>query len=196
MLTVNSTGDDLTDAGPVSERREHSFDFDEPDHFTAGAVGEPGQRVFYLQAAPGRRSVATLRLEKQQVGGAGRVPRPASWPTCPTPRPPPGDVELDRAGRSPSGSSASLAVAYEEADDRILLVAEELVVSPTTTTTPTSPPIRRADRAAPPPASASPASRSPPSSARATELVAVGPAACPLCGRPIDPDGHACPTLN
>ena len=28
-----------------------SFDFDEPDHFTTGAVGEPGHRVFYLQAA-------------------------------------------------------------------------------------------------------------------------------------------------
>jgi hypothetical protein len=27
-----------------------SFEFDGPDHFTAGAMGPPGQRVFYLQA--------------------------------------------------------------------------------------------------------------------------------------------------
>ena len=43
-----------------------SFDFDEPDHFTAGTVGEPGHRIFFLQAAQAG-SVATLRLEKQQV---------------------------------------------------------------------------------------------------------------------------------
>ncbi|RPH85352.1 MAG: DUF3090 family protein, partial [Candidatus Rokuibacteriota bacterium] len=27
-----------------------SFQLEAPDHFTAGAVGSPGQRVFYLQA--------------------------------------------------------------------------------------------------------------------------------------------------
>ena len=43
-----------------------SFDFREPDRFTAGTVGEPGRRVFYLQAAEGP-AVASLRLEKQQV---------------------------------------------------------------------------------------------------------------------------------
>ena len=43
-----------------------SFDFDEPDHFTVGTVGEPGHRIFFLQAAQSG-SVATLRLEKQQV---------------------------------------------------------------------------------------------------------------------------------
>ena len=32
--------------------------------------------------------------------------------------------------------------------------------------------------------------------ARAAELVVSGRPICPLCGRPIDPDGHACPRLN
>ena len=43
-----------------------SFDFDEIDVFTAGAIGPKGQRVFYLQA---RSSDGTLsfKLEKQQV---------------------------------------------------------------------------------------------------------------------------------
>ncbi|MCB1260917.1 MAG: DUF3090 family protein, partial [Acidimicrobiales bacterium] len=40
--------------------------FDQPDRFTVGAVGEPGERVFYLQATQAA-DVLTLRLEKQQV---------------------------------------------------------------------------------------------------------------------------------
>src|SRR4029077_1318982 len=43
-----------------------SFQLAEPDHFTAGAVGQPGQRVFYLQARE-RRSLITLKCEKEQV---------------------------------------------------------------------------------------------------------------------------------
>ncbi|MCI3949131.1 MAG: hypothetical protein K0R11_1065, partial [Acidimicrobiales bacterium] len=43
-----------------------SFDLPEPDRFTAGTVGPPGQRVFFLQADGGGQ-VVTLRLEKAQV---------------------------------------------------------------------------------------------------------------------------------
>jgi hypothetical protein len=31
---------------------------------------------------------------------------------------------------------------------------------------------------------------------RARELVAGGRPPCPLCGGPLDPEGHACPRLN
>ena len=67
-----------------------SFDLDRPDHFTAGAVGAPGQRVFYLQAREGR-TLVTLKSEKEQVRALGEYlstllervpdagdPRPAS----------------------------------------------------------------------------------------------------------------------
>ena len=47
------------------------FDLREPDRFTAGAVGEPGSRVFFLQAVEGTQ-VVSLRLEKQQVGALGQ----------------------------------------------------------------------------------------------------------------------------
>ena len=40
-----------------------SFEIPEVDHLTAGAVGPPGQRVFYLQAGHGEQ-VVSLRLEK------------------------------------------------------------------------------------------------------------------------------------
>ena len=42
------------------------FEFDPPDRFVAGTVGEPGQRTFYLQASGGGR-VTSVALEKQQV---------------------------------------------------------------------------------------------------------------------------------
>jgi len=44
-----------------------SFDFEAPDHFTTGAVGPQGQRVFYLQSRDARL-VATLKCEKEHVG--------------------------------------------------------------------------------------------------------------------------------
>src|SRR6476646_8327563 len=67
----------MTPAGrcATSARREglmgDHFSFDELDVFTAGTVGPPGQRIFYLQARHGLASV-TLRCEKQQVAALGR----------------------------------------------------------------------------------------------------------------------------
>ena len=43
-----------------------SFEFVAPDHFTAGAVGPPGQRVFYLQSRE-KGTLITLKSEKEQV---------------------------------------------------------------------------------------------------------------------------------
>ena len=43
-----------------------SFEFVAPDHFTAGAVGPPGQRVFYLQSRE-KGKLVTLKSEKEQV---------------------------------------------------------------------------------------------------------------------------------
>ena len=40
-----------------------SFDLPEPDRFTTGTVGPPGQRVFFIQASEGGH-VVTLRIEK------------------------------------------------------------------------------------------------------------------------------------
>ena len=43
-----------------------SFEVDSPDHFAAGAVGPPGQRVFYLQSRDAGRLI-TLKVEKEHV---------------------------------------------------------------------------------------------------------------------------------
>ncbi len=42
------------------------YSFDTPDRFICGAVGQPGRRTFYLQAAKGDR-VISVALEKAQV---------------------------------------------------------------------------------------------------------------------------------
>ena len=42
------------------------FSFDIPDRFVVGAIGQPGQRTFYLQAAKGAQ-VVSVALEKAQV---------------------------------------------------------------------------------------------------------------------------------
>src|SRR5262245_15431164 len=41
-------------------------EFDPPERFVAGTVGEPGARTFFLQARSGQRLVS-VALEKQQV---------------------------------------------------------------------------------------------------------------------------------
>ena len=42
------------------------FDYDPPERFVAGTVGEPGSRTFFLQARSGNR-LTSVALEKQQV---------------------------------------------------------------------------------------------------------------------------------
>src|SRR6476660_5885823 len=42
------------------------FEFDPPDRFVAGTVGQPGERTFYLQASGGGR-IVSVALEKVQV---------------------------------------------------------------------------------------------------------------------------------
>ena len=164
-----------------------SFAFDEPDHFTAGTVGEPGHRVFFIQARQDGE-VASLRLEKQQVAALGEylggilADLPDAEPTVA----PPDLIEPAIA----EWVVRTLAVAYEEADDRILLVAEELqpededdpegfsLEDPATARFR----LTRAQTAA--------------FIERANELVTSGRPLCRLCGMPMDPEGHPCPRNN
>ncbi len=100
-----------------------SFDFDEPDHFTAGTVGEPGHRIFFLQAGQSG-SVATLRLEKQQVAALAEY-LAGILADLPDAEAAAAEVDLIEPAIE-EWVVGALAVAYEEATDRILLVAEEL----------------------------------------------------------------------
>ncbi len=173
-----------------------SFDVTDPMVFTAGAVGEPGRRVFYLQAqAPG--TVVTLKCEKQQVGALAEYlgdlledlpsPDPAGVPTI---------LSLLEP-LVPEWAVGSLAVAWDENADRLVLVAEELPL---------------VDENAGPVGEESAPSDEEQTLARARfqltreqvaafvaharEVIAGGRPPCPYCGRPLDPEGHACPRMN
>jgi uncharacterized repeat protein (TIGR03847 family) len=155
-----------------------SFEIDELDHLTAGAIGPPGQRVFYLQAGQGAQ-VVSLRLEKAQVAAlvaylAGML----------ADMPPPGDLPTDLDLIEPVVAEwvvASLGVTYDEDADRVIIVAEELV--------------EEGDEAARARITAT-REQVAALSMRGAEAVAAGRPPCPLCGQPLDPEGHTCPRLN
>jgi uncharacterized repeat protein (TIGR03847 family) len=159
-----------------------SFDLPDPDRFTAGTVGEPGHRVFYLQAGSATATV-TLLLEKTQVGALAEylADMLADLPTAPDhERPGPEDMAL----REPVDHAwvvGSIGVAYDEDDDRVMLVAEELGEEDADNATARLR-LTRGQAAA--------------FVDHARELVAAGRPPCPFCGRPLDPEGHVCPRSN
>src|SRR5262245_11838791 len=152
------------------------FELHEPERFTAGAVGEPGARTFYLQAVEGD-ALVSLRLEKEQVAALAEY-LGGLLADLPTPSDLPDDLSLVEPV-IPEWVVGSLAVAYNEAEDRILVVAEEFVPEPDEDDEPTEPVepararfhITREQVAAFVP--------------YVHELVASGRPLCPICGRPI-----------
>jgi uncharacterized repeat protein (TIGR03847 family) len=181
-----------------------SFDFDAPERFCAGTIGEPGQRVFFLQMeADGL--VVSLRLEKQQVAALAEY---LSGILDDLPTVDPADVADAGDLVEPVVAEwvvGSLGVAWEEASDRVVLVAEEAVA------------IEMADEddedeeddeddldvddEDDAPHGATARIRLTRAQVRAfvtqaRELVSAGRPACPLCGQPMDPDGHVCPRSN
>lgn len=159
-----------------------SFDLPSADRFTAGTVGEPGHRVFYLQAGSGPRTV-TLRLEKTQVAALAEFVGDLLADLPPVPpgeRPGPADLAL----REPVDDAwvvGSIGVAYDEDEDRVVLVVEELGEEGEDTATARFR-LTRGQAAA--------------FAEHARELVAAGRPPCPFCGRPLDPEGHVCPRSN
>jgi uncharacterized repeat protein (TIGR03847 family) len=178
-----------------------SYELEGPDHFTAGAVGPPGQRVFYLQAREGDRLV-TLKCEKEQVAALGEYLGGllARLSGAPTPAADKRDLLQPVEAAWPVGS---LGVGYDGDRDRIVVVAnervegeeddeeqdEEEIVEATAETEAAATEgasarfvITRAQAAA--------------FVERAKALLKAGRPTCPMCGEPRDPAGHACPRSN
>ncbi len=174
-----------------------AFDFAEPDHVTAGAIGPPGQRVFYLQARQAGE-VVSLRLEKQQVAALCDYLAGILADLAPVTDELPAELELIEPVLA-EWVVGALAVAYEEADDRIVLVAEELV-----------PEAGEDEDADADDFGAGLDDDDVPSTARfrmsraqvlamvrhAAAVVTAGREICQICGRPMDPEGHLCPRNN
>jgi len=170
-----------------------SFEVDSPDHFTAGAVGPPGQRVFYLQSRDGTRLI-TLKVEKEHVRAlaeyvSGLLARVKGAPGAAR-----GGAELLEP-LEVAWDVGSLAVGYDESQDRVVVEASELIEA------------EEGDEEEGAPA---PEPEIEPAMARfritraqaavfverANELMKGGRPTCPVCSRPMDPEGHVCPRAN
>jgi uncharacterized repeat protein (TIGR03847 family) len=201
-----------------------SFHLPDPLHFTAGTVGPPGQRVFYLQMGDASE-LLTFKLEKQQVAALAEylsgiladLP-PLAHPLLPAP----GLIEPV----VPEWIVGGIGIAVDEASDRILLVVHELVPE-------TEGDAEMAELLAElagleledddddddddegleeldedefddefdeDDAATARVRLSRQQVAafieRATELVEAGRPFCPFCGLPSNPDGHFCPRAN
>lgn len=165
---------------------------DQPSRVSVGAIGPVGERLFVLQGRQDRQLV-TIKVEKVQVSSLatylGRMLRQLDRP-----HDLPSEEELDlEAFESPDFTAASLALTYDEGEDRIVLVVDEVdnedddedELEPGGIEVEGSMArfaMTREQAAA--------------LAIRATELVEAGRPPCPLCGYPLDPRGHVCPRTN
>ena len=183
------------------------FEFDPPERFVAGTVGQPGERTFYLQASGDGRLVS-VALEKVQVaalaekldelldevrrrhGSDSSIPAAASVDLEDVrPLDPPveeefrvgtlalawdddtGQVIVEAQSAEPAESAESLAAEGVSGESGVAFTGDLLRVR-------ISPDVARAF------------------SKRAQRVVAAGRPPCPLCGNPLDPEGHVCPRQN
>jgi len=158
-----------------------SFEFEAPDHFTAGAVGPPGQRVFYLQARQARQLV-TLKSEKEQVRALGeylarlleKLPETSERQT-------PDTALLDPVNAN--WIIAALGAGYDRDGGRIVLEARELLEEETDQ----EPAVARFHITLVQAAAFV---------ERVRDLMQAGRPICPVCHQPKDPEGHVCPHSN
>jgi uncharacterized repeat protein (TIGR03847 family) len=174
------------------------FLFDTPERFVAGTVGEPGNRTFFLQAREGTRIVSVAleklqvaalaqrlielleELERRGVAGAAEVPG-AVGDTAAL------DEPINEAFRV-----GTLSLGWDTADDLVLLEARELTGDEEAEEEfddedEDGPDLLRV-RVAPAEVRRF--------VARAVRVLAAGRPPCPLCGQPLDPQGHLCPRRN
>lgn len=176
-----------------------SFELTDPDLFTAGAIGQPGHRVFYLQARQDG-AVVTFKCEKQQVAALADYLEGllSDLPDLPDPT----DAALSSA-ESPSMDLiepaidewvvGALGVAYNNVADRFIIEAEELLIAPDDISEAEAEELAANAGRAKFSISRAQVARFVP---HAHALVTAGRPPCFLCGRPLDPEGHVCPRNN
>jgi uncharacterized repeat protein (TIGR03847 family) len=171
------------------------IELDPVDRITAGATGEPGERVFYLQGRQSQRLV-TIAVEKQQVellaASLVEILARAGKETGEGPA----EEEMDLEDPIvPEWRAGRLSIGYDEGRDLVLLECEEYVEEeggeggegegagivgdePGRVRFWTS---REQALAL---------------ARHGAAVAAAGRPRCELCGNPMDPEGHVCPALN
>jgi len=175
------------------------FVFDPPERFVAGTTGDPGSRTFFLQAREGERVVSVV-LEKVQVAVlADRLNQlldelERRGITEPEP-PPPSDAEPLDEPIVEAFRAGTLTLGWDGSTDRVLVEAraqtedaeEAEVEELEDDDSEDGPDLFRVRLTAP-------AARA--FVERAVRVIASGRPPCPLCGQPLDPQGHICPRGN
>ncbi|HVK20707.1 MAG TPA: DUF3090 domain-containing protein [Actinokineospora sp.] len=173
--------------------------FRQPDRFVAGTVGQPGDRVFYLQAVESARTVS-VTIEKAQVAVlAERIGSlleevhrrfgaelPEDVPeevldADPLQVPVEEEFRVGTMGLGWDSESSAvvielLAVTEGEVDESVVL--DDTDEGPDAVRVFLSPVEARAF------------------AERADRVVNAGRKPCPLCAEPLDPEGHVCPRQN
>ena len=179
------------------------------DRITAGAVGEPGERTFFLQAREGDRLV-TILVEKEQVELLGTsILEILATVGRETGEGPPSDELGLEPPLEPLWRAGRLSIGYAEERDRMLLEIEELVEEDQTA--PEEQVEERLGEQPEPVEAAGPADEGlEPARLRlwatreqmlalarhGATVAARGRPKCRYCGNPIDPQGHMCPAMN
>jgi uncharacterized repeat protein (TIGR03847 family) len=172
-------------------------DLDPVDKITTDAVGEPGQRTFFLQARKGD-ALATVLLEKQQVELLARSILEILSRVGIETGEGPGEVDLDLDEPvEPMWRAGRLALGYEEDRDLVVLELEELVVREGDE----EPPEPDEEEAFPDPDADrlrvwATREQMLALSRHGAAVVERGRPTCRFCGNPIDPEGHICPAMN
>lgn len=162
-----------------------SFELDPVTKLTTGAVGEPGQRIFYLQARAGEQLV-TLLAEKEQIRALALSIEQmlAALPDLEDePEPEVGDLSLEEP-LLPEWRVGPMALHYDSDRDFIVVIASELIEE---------------EEGAPDPATARFAATRAQALAlaeHAERVVEAGRPRCRFCGFPMDASGHVCPAMN
>jgi uncharacterized repeat protein (TIGR03847 family) len=179
------------------------FEYNPPERFVAGTVGEPGSRTFFLQARGGGR-VTSVSLEKAQVSvlaervdalldevvrrSAGEADVPAVTPAQASDTAPL-DAPIEEEFRV-----GTMALAWDSDDEVVVIEAQAITEDEDDEEPPLitdededGPPLLRVRLAG----SAARAFVS-----RAQAVVAAGRPPCPFCGGPLDAGGHVCPRAN
>lgn len=167
-----------------------NFELNPVTYITTGFIGQPGKRVFYLQAHKGRE-VVTLIVEKQQVEALAQgieqfvAELQEKFPDLPASAPDYAPEEMAlKVPLDPAFRVGQLGLGYDQDRDLLVLVAQEIVVEE-----------RGPDEAGTARFFAT-RSQMLTLSQHAQVVVKQGRPVCGMCGQPIDPEGHFCPRRN
>lgn len=172
------------------------IELDPVERITAGAVGEPGSRIFYLQGRAGDRLVSLL-VEKEQVQLlAASVVEILSRVGKETGQGPAEEEMGLEEPILPEWRAGRLSIGYHEERDLLLLEAEEAVPEPEEEVE-VAEPAELLDAPEPERARFWATREQMLSLARhGATVCAQGRPRCRLCGNPLEPEGHRCPALN